>query len=443
MKTLNLSYNASEKHTNITLIAGSISLLAYAYLCIQSQNYGQATLFDLLSVSAICATLSFAVWFYHWQADKEVSLSLLIIFAVLFRIIGIFSYPVLEDDGFRYLWDGSMTIEYGSPYGYIPADFFDNENLSIRFEEILGLINYPSIATIYGPLCQVVFALAYVIAPGELWPLQLIFAIADIGVVLLLLKLARPLWVLLYAWSPLVIKEFAFTAHPDVLGVFFLLSAYVLFKQKKFAWVGLCVALAAGVKIFAIVLLPFLFKFQWRAYLLFILTVMLLALPWGFTQAWFPEGLKTMSDDWLFNAPIYSLLGKWLSINTTKIILLSIYASVMAVICFRYLFIKQAQVNLFRPDLIFLGLFLCTPALNAWYLVWLLPFAVIFPSLWAWTASVAILLAYASGINLSVSGLAPYQIPHSVLILEFGLIAFAAIIQQSRQMQIPKRLFKR
>lgn len=442
MKTINLSIFDNNKHSNITLFAGCMSLLAYVYLCIQSQSYGQATLFDLLSVSGVCAALCFTVWFYHWRENKEVSLSLLVIFAVLFRAVGILSYPVLEDDAFRYLWDGSMTIEFGTPYGYIPADFFDNDNLSYRFEEILGLINYPSIATIYGPLCQVIFALAYVIAPGELWPIQLVFALADMGVIFLLLKLARPLWVLLYAWSPLVIKEFAFTAHPDVLGVFCLLSAYLLCKHNKFILVGMFVGLAAGVKIFAIVLLPFLFKFQWRAYLSFALTVILLSLPWGFTQAWLPEGLKAMTDDWLFNAPVYSLFGKWLSINTIKIILLSIYACVMAITCFRYLFIQNSKENSFRPDLIFLGLFICTPALNAWYLVWLLPFAVIYPSLWAWTASVAILLAYASGINLSVSGLAPYQIPYSVLMLEFGLIAFAAIIGKSRQMIISKNYFK-
>lgn len=421
-------YSSMDKHNVITLITGVISLLAYLYLSSHSQSYGDASLFNLLSVSGVCAGLCFVTWSYHWHTKQEVSVYLLLIFAVLFRLIGVASYPVLEDDGFRYLWDGYLSIEYGTPYDYVPADFFDNQYLPERFDDILGLINYPSIATIYGPLCQAVFSLSYLIAPGELWPLQAIFALADLGVILLLLKLARPLWVLLYAWSPLIIKEFAFTAHPDVLGVFFLLLAYTLFRSREFWWVGICVALAAGVKVFAIVLLPFLFQFNWRAWLGFCLMVLLLALPWGLTQAWLPEGLKAMSDDWVFNSLIYNILASWLTINTSKLILLAAYALVMGIYCYKYLFKNNLKQISFRPDLIFLGLFICTPALNAWYLVWLLPFAVIYPSLWAWVASVAILLAYVSGINLPGSNLAPYQVPNWALIIEFGLILIAGLI---------------
>lgn len=431
-------YQHISKNNLITLVAGCISLLAYVYLSTQSQTYGDASLIHLLSVSIPCASLCFATWYYHWYTKQELSVYLLLVFAALFRLVGIMSYPILEDDGFRYLWDGYMSIELGTPYGYAPAEFFDSHNLSEQFEDILSLINYPSIATIYGPLCQAIFSLAYLIAPGELWPLQLIFALADMGVIILLLKLARPLWVLLYAWSPLIIKEFAFTAHPDVLGVFFLLLAFLLFKRKEVWFIGVCVALAAGIKVFAIVLVPFLFKLNWRAWLSFALTIALLSLPWGFTQAWLPDGLKAMSDDWVFNSLIYNFLNNWLSTNTIKLVLLGIYAALMSCYCYKFLFKNNHEHIPFRPDLIFLGLFICTPALNAWYLVWLLPFAVLYPSLWAWVASVAILLAYVSGINLSVSNLAPYQVPNWALMLEFGLILMAALIPYVAKAQLQK-----
>ena len=73
-----------------------------------------------------------------------------------------------------------------------------------------------------------------------------------------------------------------------------------------------------------------------------------------------------------------------------------------------------------------IGLLLAvSPVINPWYLIWLLPFAAMFPSAWAWTASVLILLSYVSGINLGDYGLQPYQQPVWVRVLEFGLIFVA------------------
>jgi hypothetical protein len=66
-----------------------------------------------------------------------------------------------------------------------------------------------------------------------------------------------------------------------------------------------------------------------------------------------------------------------------------------------------------------------SPVINPWYLLWLLPFAAIFPSAWAWTASVAILLAYVTGLNLNDFGMQPFHQPMWVRPLEFGLILTA------------------
>jgi len=76
-----------------------------------------------------------------------------------------------------------------------------------------------------------------------------------------------------------------------------------------------------------------------------------------------------------------------------------------------------------RGDILF-GLFLiCLPVLNPWYLPWVLPFAVIFPSRWAWVASSSILLAYWSGLYTGDSSLELHEISSTVLLVEFGVIA--------------------
>lgn len=412
------------KSNSIAITLGLLSALAYAYLASQSQYYGDATLSQLLIVAGTCASISFGLWFVYERQGLQIEVWLLLGFAVLFRLIGLNSFPILEDDFYRYLWDARMTVELGSPYAIAPAEFFASESLEERFETILDGINYPDVKTVYGPTIQWVFALAYLISPGEVWPLQLLMGIADIIVILVLLQLAKPNSVLLYAWSPLVIKEFVISAHPDVLGVAFVVIALLVIQRKQMLLAGGLLALACGVKVFAILLVPFLLRFCWRAWLAFGLTAVLIALPFGLKQAWLPDGLSAMGSSWLFNAPLYfladALLGSWVSISTVKISLLGALAIGSGLYLLNYLRHNKSPAHLsLRGDLLYAGLFICAPALNAWYLVWLLPFAVFRPSVWAWATSVFIFLSYASGINLDNSGLEPYEHSAWILAIEF------------------------
>ena len=71
--------------------------------------------------------------------------------------------------------------------------------------------------------------------------------------------------------------------------------------------------------------------------------------------------------------------------------------------------------------------------INPWYLLWLLPFAAIFPSAWAWTASGAVLLSYVIGIHLDDYTLQAYQQPTWIRFLEFGLILLALAVDLIRR----------
>lgn len=430
LKPTNTSAKPLYSAHSSALIGGAISTVCYIYMAVNSQSYGDLGLHPFLLCSLLCGLISILVWWHHSSKGEQVNIWTLLGFAVLFRAIGIFTFPILEDDFYRYLWDARMTMESGSPYGKPPSSYFDTE-LDDKFELVLGAINYPDISTVYGPMGQWCFALAYLISPGEVWPLQLIFGGADIVLIFLLLKLAKPTTVLLYAWSPLIIKEFAITAHPDVLGALFLLAALMSTQRRHYVWGGIFLAFSAGVKVFALLLLPFLIAKHWRAWCSFLVVATLIALPFGLREAWIPAGLAAMGADWLFNAPLYALLSNFFSIMTTKTILLVS----LALFCSIYLLstslrstANEAREMKFRADLLFAGLFLCMPAFNPWYLVWLLPFSVLTPRPWAWVASLSLLLSYACGINLPQAGLEPYQHPTWVLVIEFGLIALAILI---------------
>ena len=425
---MNHRYKTCLSHHSRLVIAGFISTCAYVYLMSSSQNYGDTSLVQLYSVAGVCAALSVYLWWSYHSRGQQVPVTGLLLFAIAFRAVGVLAFPVLEDDVFRYLWDGRMSMELGSPYGLAPSDYFDSTDIGERFEEILGLINYPDIATIYGPTNQWVFALSYLIAPGETWPLQVIYALADIALIGVLLKLAKPNMVMLYAWSPLIIKEFAFTAHPDVLGALFLMTAFLAYQRGYFIRTGALLALAVGVKLFAILIVPLLLGLQWRAWFVFVLSALVISLPWGVLDAWIPTGLVAMSNEWLFNAPIYLAMQSVLPFSVVKLTLLSL----LAIGCIWYwgICMKHWPRKVVRGDILFAALFLCVPVVNAWYLVWLLPFAVIYPSLWPWAASVTVLLAYASGINLPNSELGAYELAPSMVAIEYFLVVLAAIVQR-------------
>ena len=115
--------------------------------------------------------------------------------------------PLFEDDWFRYLWDGYRFAETGTPYGWAPADSFNDPGVPIQFQRILDQVNYPDLPTIYGPASQYAFLLSYFLKAGSLIPLQLLPIGVDILLIRLLLSAAPAGYVLLYAWCPLVIKE--------------------------------------------------------------------------------------------------------------------------------------------------------------------------------------------------------------------------------------------
>ncbi len=412
------------------LAAGLISTAAYVYLCVASQAYGQARLHQLLAVMAVCCAACFWLWHLQRRGRVQISVAWVVGFAVLFRVVGLFAYPVLEDDHYRYLWDGYMLAVQGSPYGLAPAAFFDVE-LPPRMAAALDGINYPDVPTIYGPAAQWVFAAGYLLAPGQVWPLQLICVMADLLVLGLLVRMAPLGWVLLYAWSPLVIKEYSFTAHIDVLGIAMLVAALYLARRRLLAVAGAALALAAGVKLFALLAAPFVLGRSVPGWLMLLLTALLISLPFGVLPAWMPEGLAVMADRWLFNAPLYLL---WLallsaqSLGLLKTALGLAFAALAAWQVWRYWYPSAGQPAQTPGGPLFwlFGvMFLVMPVVNPWYLGWWLVFAVFRPSYTAWVSSAAVLLSYVTGLNLGAQDMALYAQPAWALLLQFGAIAAA------------------
>ena len=336
---------------------------------------------------------------------------------------------MLEDDFYRYLLDGCVFISSGSPYGIAPESLFHANSLSKECHDLLTRVNYPDFPTIYAPILQYVFALAHIIAPANIQPLQFILVLFDLGVILLLCRVTCAKNVLLYAWSPLLIKEIAFTAHPDIIGVFFLLAALSARHHQKTVWATTLITLACASKIIAVLALPyFLYKQPFRHWLLVAALLIALYLPFVLQGDTDIAVIGVFAQYWQFNATVFQLFKNFLPDLIARGACLGIFITWWGYYFYRYqLAVSYRGEQMPRFDWIFGIFFLLSPVANPWYMIWLLPFAAIRPSCWAWVLPLAISLTYVNGINMLESNLNAYEIANWAYALEIIIIAVALL----------------
>lgn len=368
--------------------------------------------------------------FLSTRCNRVPPLTPIVIFAVLFRLVGIITAPQFEDDYFRYLWDGFVLSELGNPYQYPPSHYFTGDHIPAPYQRVLDGINYPDIPTIYAPTLQFSFLLAHWTLPAQVMGLQLIYSTADVILILLLSKMTDRRNLMLYAWNPLVIKEVAFTAHPDVLGTMFLIAAMYFVKSRPRLSV-MSLALSVCAKPFAWVIAPFiLLQHRKKNLLLFAVIVLVIYIPFLATGATDLTTLSVFGKSWEYNAALYTVASRFLPATDARLLCGVLFAALYLVYARRYYVSGRTEI---RGDMLLGGLLILSPVINPWYLVWILPFAALHRDVWPWVASFAVLLSYFTGQNIGDSGLAGYEQAVWVKTVEFGMIAIAVVFDVSRQ----------
>ncbi|MCY3928007.1 MAG: hypothetical protein OXG81_07020 [Acidobacteria bacterium] len=402
-------------------------VLGYAALAFLARQTGEPDLRAFLVLVAWTGLPVFGLFFHFRGTAEPFPVPRLLFWAVAFRLVGLVGGPFYEDDFYRYLWDGFRFATAGTPYGAAPEEFFVDPAVPVLFQGVLDGVNYPELPTIYAPVTQLVFLVAYWIKPASVAVLQAILIAVDLAVVVLLLRLAPARRVLLYAWCPLVVKEIAFTAHPDGVGVCLLLAGIVLARERRFWTAAALLGLAVATKTFALVLAPLvLVRARPKHWALFVGTVAAMYLPFAIGGGTDLLSLGVFARDWEFNSAVFALLKTVVAPSAARVVVGLLFAVLWVAYVLHY--VRGGNREIPRGDWLFGVLLVLSPVINPWYLLWLLPFAVVFPSVWAWTASVAVLFSYITGLNLPDYTLQPYEQPVWGRGLEFGLIGLALAI---------------
>jgi len=191
---------------------------------------------------------------------RWIELGIIFCGALLFRALLLPLPPNLSHDSWRYLWDARVTLHGFSPYVYPPdAKIFK----PLQDGLIFGNSRFRNVPSIYPPGAQAVYLLSYLLAPSNLFFLKGIFIVFDMVTcgalaVLLVRKGLDPRRVLIYAWCPLPIIEFAIQGHVDVITLpFMVLAVLSATSTRRGARIltGFLIGVATLTKIYPIFLL--------------------------------------------------------------------------------------------------------------------------------------------------------------------------------------------
>jgi hypothetical protein len=316
-----------------------------------------------------------------WQQNLF-SLPLIWIFAVVFRGTLLFSAPSLSDDIFRYVWDGRV-LTYGiNPYLYSP----DSEALMfLRESFVYPYINHPHLPTIYPPVAQFVFALAYWIFQS-IYGFKLIVVLGDLLLGWVLVRLLHLQGkcgqaVLIYLWHPLVVIEGAGSGHMDFLGVLVLfLALWAWYEQRdKMAFIG--VGVAVLVKFLPIVFIPALIRWSktwfpqnWKHILWLPIVVVIGYLPFVVMGGAIWGSLGTYAANWEFNSLAFGILKTMLG---DGLLARQVMGGVFVILVLTVTYLRLSPIE--AGFCIMASFVVLTPTLHPWYLIWLIPFLVLYP----------------------------------------------------------------
>jgi hypothetical protein len=334
-----------------------------------------------------------------------------IVIGLLFRLGMLTSTPMLEDDHFRYLWDGGVLANGFNPYMYAPQEILAEEaghipdalrQLGRDYGPNLRRVNFPWLRTIYPPMAELAFALAHIIRPWGMEAWRLVLMGLDVLTLYLLFTILRrlklpPMGLVIYWWNPLLIKEIYNSGHMEVVIFPFLLGALLLAIQHRYVLASGVLGLAVGAKFWPALLLPVILRPLLRdprrlvpSALVFACVSIAMFLPFYFSGLEADSGLTSYSKHWEMNDTLFMLM-LWTVKFTGRIFGLdAFYAQTATRAVVALILLIWTSWVIRRDDrdpaeivrrclLVVAGLFLLSPTQFPWYYLWLLPFLAIRP----------------------------------------------------------------
>ena len=445
---------ASENHKYVSPLIANLSLAVIGCLLILLYRLGlhsrdSADILWFLKIALVQSVLYLCVVWLIWRARATRStLVLTLLFAAFFRLSILFAPPYLSDDIYRYIWDGRVQAVGINPYRYIPAD---DALKNLRDEKIYAKVNHrESAQTIYPPVAEVIFFLTTRISVSVTWmktTMVLFEALGVWAIAQLLASFGLPRQrILIYAWHPLTVWEFAGSGHLDAMIIGFL--ALALLARRRSALIGSGVALASAtlVKFFPGVLLPALYKrWDWKLPLVFVIAIVVAYLPYlnvgprgalGFLFGYARErGMESGEQFFLLSAVRKLPLG--FQVPTAAFV---IFAALILGSLVVWAWRKEHKDEDFIANAMVMAvafMLLLAPHFS-WYFAWLIPFLCFIPSIPVFYLTLSSFLLYLTWIYWETDTQA-FNIK-ALMFVPFFLLLAATLWRRYKRIPVPSAI---
>ena len=336
-------------------------------------------------------------WLIPRLPASRYALAAMLLIGLLMRALLFDSYPVLEIDYYRYLWDGAVLANGFNPYALPPAQVpgSELEALALQAGPVFERINYRELSSIYPPLAQLLFALAHWLEPWQADGLRYLYLLADgIALVLILSILKRlklsPMWSCIYWWNPLLIILTYNGLHMDLLLLPLLMLALQSMIAQRPILACSALTLAAGIKLWPLLLLPFALRglLTRRRQLAFAVgSVVAIAsfaiLPMLLFASAEHSGLAAFSQHWQRNSALFSQIVGLLSLFGDAAEMHARLLVALILLLLPCYLLRREPVDasqLIRGITITIAaLFLLSPVQLPWYCLWFLPLLCFYP----------------------------------------------------------------
>lgn len=402
-------------------ILGCVLLVALAICACHFASVGATSFLVPLFVAGIAYLLAIRELFCTPNLPKRVIVIGLAL-AGIWHVLFLRQQPGIDDDVHRYVWDGRIQRFGYNPYLAVPND----PALAALHTSETRTLNHPELPSPY-PAGAELFFRAITAIHESVFAMKVAFVICDVAIVLLLLDVLRrsrqgEYWILVYAWNPLLATEVAGSGHIDIVGALLLLLSFAALQRRRRTVAAVTFALAVGVKLLPIVVLPLYWRrVRARDGLLGAVVFGALYLPF-LNHGRIPIGsLGTYIHSFWFNDPVFTVLER-----LAKPEVIAGLAVLVGILTATWISRRSEK---FAADAFawpMAASLLCAPVIYPWYLLWLLPFlrtATTLPLI-VWTVS--ILPTYYVW-HLRAIG-KPWIVPGWILLVEYGSIAGAAAI---------------
>jgi len=327
----------------------------------------------------------------------------LIVLAVVLRVAMIPVHPVGSDDYYRYLWDGKVIAHGINPYEYAPSD---SSLDSLHSSTIPGRVNFPGMKTLYPPLAETTFYVAYEIGGENYVGVKLLLLAAELatifGILAILKKTGSPAQnVLLYALCPLPVFQFFIDSHVDAIGIALLVMSIYFYIDKSKTLSYILLGLSLCIKPTALIVIPIMFMNERgtreRLKTILVPTAICVAAYFPFTFSGNPfQALTTFAENWTFNGVVFDILNSFIHDNQKA----RLICGLLFVAAYTPIVMRRGDAL----DKIYLSTFLVlifSPVVHPWYVGWL---AVLLPFVPRASG-----IVYVSLVSLTVFTLITYQ----------------------------------